>query len=308
MNAADSSETTIAFVEEETFGITPASPAWQKFRMTGESLNYDITNTQSNEITPNADVTDLIQTGASVSGAINFELSHGSADMDIILEHALRGTFTSNILKAAIEKKSLSLEKIFELGATDSYFRYYGNRVNQLNLTVQAGAIINGNVNVMGLGATLGTAALSGATYGNANTNDVMTAIDVAQIAVGGIGSEVFYTDLSFSLNNNCRAQGAVGSLPAVGIGYGQRVITGTMNAYFESQALYQAFINGTSSSLTFTATDGTRNYVFTFPKIKFATGQVQAGGNNQDVFANMTWQALRDSSAGCSMQVENQA
>lgn len=307
MAFADSSETQIAFVEESTFlGGTPASPTWQKARMTGESLNDNIDNTTSNEIRPDADVSDLIQTASNVGGDMNWELTFGASDTDTLLEHALRGTFSTNVLKGAKEKKSLSFEKIFETGATDQYFRFEKCVVNTFAMTVQASNIITGSFGIMGVSGNRGTAAVSGATYSNPNTNDVMTAVDVGTITVGGVTGTLFYTDMSFSLTNNCRYQQAVGSLDAVGIGYGRREITGTLNAYFEDQDLYEEFAAGNASSLSFICTDGTNSYTITFPKIKYSAGTVVAGGNNQDVMANMSWQALYDTSSGCAIQIEN--
>lgn len=307
MAFADSSQTQVAFVEESTFlAGTPATPTWQKVRVTGESLNKNIENTTSNEIRPDADVSDLIQTGSNVGGDLNLELTFGASDTDTLFEHALRGSFATNVLKGGVEKKSLSIEKLFETGTTDQYHRFAGCVANTMSLNVQAQSVLTGSVGFMGLSGTTGTAALSGATYNAANTNDVQTAIDVASISVGGATSSIYYTDMSISLTNNCRYQQAVGSLPAVGIGYGRREITGTLNAYFEDGDLYEEFVAGNASSLTFATTDGTNTYTFTLPKIKYSSGSVTAGGNNQDVMVSLQFQALYDSTAGCAIKIEN--
>lgn len=307
MAIADSSQTQIAFVEESTFlGGTPATPTWQKVRMTGESLNYNIENTTSNEIRADADVSDLIQTNANAGGDLNFELNFGASDTDILLEHALRGSFASNTLKGGVERKSLSFEKIFEAGTTDQYHRFSGCVVNGFSLNVQAGSILTGTFGVMGLTGTQATAAISGGSYSNANTNDVMTAVDVASISVGGATSTIYYTDMSISLTNNCRYQQAVGSLGAIGIGYGRREITGALNAYFEDGDLYEEFTQGNASSLTFACTDGTNTYTFTLPKIKYSSGTVTAGGNNQDVMAQLQFQAIYDTVTSCAIQIDN--
>lgn len=301
---ANTSEARIAFVEETTIGTTPASPVWRNLRMTGESLVYDIQNTQSNEIQPNVDVSDLIQTGAGVSGGVNFEMTYGT-ELDKLLEHALRGTFASNVLKAGSLKKQLSFEKIFETGTTDQYLRFKGNRINGLSLQVKEKAIITSSIEVMGMSSAVpGTAILSGATYTAANTNPVMSAIEVGSITVGGVSGTVYYTDLSFNLKNNCRVQNAIGQLNAIGIAYGRREITGQMTAYFSSSDLYEEFVQGNESSLSFTLSDGSNSYAFNFPRTKYITGRVVAGGNNQDVMADVTWQALYDSVQATSMKV----
>jgi len=57
--------------------VAPNSIESKAVRMTGESLTYNISNTQSDEIRSDRNVSDLIRTDASVSGDINFELSYG---------------------------------------------------------------------------------------------------------------------------------------------------------------------------------------------------------------------------------------
>ena len=306
-NFANTSETQFALVEESTLGTTPSSPSWQLFRITSEGLEYDINNTTSSEIRPDADISDLIQTGASATGDFSFELSYGS-EFDTLFEHALRGAFTSSRLDGGTAKKSLSFEKKFEVGSPDEFLRFEGCRVGNLSLNVTSNSIITGSASIMGLSSSVGTAEESGATYTDANSNDIMAAPDVANITVGDTSGTIFFTDLSFQLNNNLRAQNAVGKLNAVGIGYGLREVTGTMTAYFDalSQQMYDDFVAGTEASISFEATDGTNTYTFTIPRIKYQTGRVVAGGNNEDVLAEMSFQGLYDSAEGTSIYLEN--
>lgn len=100
-NFGDTSLAELAFIAETTWGTTPTSPAFQKTRFTGEGLTYEIQNEQSQEITPNPSVADLIQVGAQASGDIGWELSYGS-DFNAIFEAALRGTFTTGTVTQAV--------------------------------------------------------------------------------------------------------------------------------------------------------------------------------------------------------------
>lgn len=87
MAFASSNRTAIRRVEETVFGTTPATPAFIDTRYTSESLNYSITNITSNEIRSDRMTSDLVQTEADVSGAVDFEMSYGSFD-DLFI-HAL---------------------------------------------------------------------------------------------------------------------------------------------------------------------------------------------------------------------------
>ena len=291
MAFADSSETEFSFIEEVTWDVTPATPAFDRHRITGESMVADIQNVLSNEIRPDRMVSDLIQVGGGNSGGWEFELSFGP-EIDKLLEHALTSTFAALDLKGGVEKKSLTVEKKF-VGSADAFFRYSGCRINSLGLQCRAQEIIRVTMDVNGGSQATDTAIIVGATYNPANTNPVMASPTVASITVGGLVSSIEFTELSFTVNNNTRQQNAIGSVASKGIGYGRREIQGQMTAYFENLELYDLFVAGTPSTLSFTTSDGTNSYTWFLPQIKYTTGRVVAGGNNQDVFTECGFQAL---------------
>ena len=303
MAFADSSETEIALIAEATFGTTPATPVFQRMRVTSEDLTGEQQTVVSNELRPDAEVADLIRVGESATGNLPFELSFGS-EVDTLLEHALRGTFAGNDLKGGTEKKSFTIEKRHETGATDHYFRYLGCRIGGLSLTLRAQEIVTGSFSVQGLSEATDTAIIAGATYSDANTNPVMAAPDVGTITVGGVVGTLFYTDLSFSLTNNLRAQAAIGQVGAAGIGYGRREITGTITAYFEDDDLYEEAVQNNASSISFPVTDGTNTYTITLPKLKFTSRRAVAGGNNQDILAECQFQAIYDPTEQTSIKI----
>jgi len=80
---ASADNMTLIFLEESTFGTTPAgNPAFEKVRFTSESLN-PVTGTQlSNEISGDRRVQDIIRSDFSAAGDVAFELSYQSAAVD----------------------------------------------------------------------------------------------------------------------------------------------------------------------------------------------------------------------------------
>jgi hypothetical protein len=92
MALASSNRAQLAFLAEVTPGTTPAGNG-TALRYTGESLDFAVQATQSNEIRADRQVSDLIQTGASGSGGFNFELSY--KEYDTLLQAALQSTFNS---------------------------------------------------------------------------------------------------------------------------------------------------------------------------------------------------------------------
>lgn len=92
MAISDTSDTRLAFIPEVTWGTTPATPAFQKVRYTGENFAHQKATVVSNEIRNDAEVSDLVQVGVSGDGGYDFELSYGAIDFQVLFEHALRTT------------------------------------------------------------------------------------------------------------------------------------------------------------------------------------------------------------------------
>lgn len=92
MSLATSNRAQLRFIKEVTFGTIPGSGNPNNLRMTGESLAFAINTDTSKEIRSDRQVTDLIQTGASASGDVNFELSYN--EYDPLIEAVMQSTYT----------------------------------------------------------------------------------------------------------------------------------------------------------------------------------------------------------------------
>jgi hypothetical protein len=91
MTFGTSSRVQLRAKPEATFGAVSGAGNHYALRLTGESLKYAITTTQSNEIRSDRQVTDLIQTGGGASGGVQFEWSYG--EYDDLLQGVLFGTW-----------------------------------------------------------------------------------------------------------------------------------------------------------------------------------------------------------------------
>lgn len=67
--------TQLSYIKEVTPGTTPSTPAMTRIRYTGESLNSNITTTESQEIRDDRATSDLVLTDQSNGGDVNTELS-----------------------------------------------------------------------------------------------------------------------------------------------------------------------------------------------------------------------------------------
>ncbi len=290
----DSSQTRLAYVAESTYGTTPSTPTMLNQRFTSESLNANIENIVSNEIRADRNVTDLIQVGADGGGSVDFELSYGS--FDAWLESLMYSTWSSNILKNGVTQKSFTIEKTFEAGATDQYHRFTGCIANSLKLAIQAKQVVTGSFDFIAKGATTAQAIISGATYTAANSNPVINAAaNFASLSMGSVTSPELLS-LNLNITNNLRRQAVVGSLDARGIGTGRFEVTGEAVLYFANASLYDLFLAGTASSLSFVIGGASsKKYQFDIANLKFEKVEIVAGGNDQDVMVKASFRGLYD-------------
>jgi len=299
---ADGSQ--LAYIKEEAWGITPATPAWQVLRLTGESLKVTRETKTSAEITPERDVMDHIQVAGGAAGGINFELSYGA--YDALFESLMYNEWESNVLKNGVLQVPLSFEKKLLIAEdTYSYLRYTGMIANSMSLNIAAGDVISGSFDFMGKGGSVAAAAIASSTYVDATTEDVINA--TSHIAALTFGSFTSPKVLSVSLNvsNNLMNAPVLGSLDSGDIGAGQFNVSGSIELYFDNPDVYSAYLAATASSLTITlGTVTTKKYTISLPKIKFSDAEIYAGSQNSYVMCSVPFQAIYDSVSECTMQI----
>ena len=297
---ANASETRLSLVEETVWATTPTSPSFTNLRFTGETLAPAKTTVRSNEIRPDRNVTDEIQTGRMVSGDLNFELSYET--FDDLFRSALFGNFTgspANTLKNGIAPTAFTAERTLALpGGTSEYHRFVGLMANTMSLNITAGQIVTGSFGMMGRFGGRGSTALSGSTYATANQNQVLNAAaNFASLTVAGSSPTPRIRSLTLSATNNLRNQDEVGDLDLAGLAPGRFELSGTMEAYFESGALFQSFLDHDDLSLSFIIGTTTPNrYRITVPTLVL-TGNpgANATGNDADVMLTLSFTALLD-------------
>lgn len=299
---ADGSQ--LAYIKEATWGTTPATPAWQIMRLTGESLKVTRETKTSAEITPERDVMDHIQVAGGAAGGFNFELSYGA--YDAILESLMYNEWETNVLKNGVLQVPLSFEKKLLIGEdTYSYLRYTGMIANSMSLNVSANDVITGSFDFLGKGGSVAAAAIASSTYLDATTEDVINA--TSHIGALTFGSFTSPKILSVSLNvsNNLMTAPVLGSLDSGDIGAGRFDVSGSIEVYFQNSDIYAAFLAATASSLTMTlgATTG-KKYTIALPKIKFSDAEIYASAQNSYVMCSVPFQAIYDSVSECTMQI----
>lgn len=295
---ANASDTRLSIVAETAWGTTPATPAFTNARFTGESLQWSKATVRSEEIRPDRNVVDEIQTGRSAAGGVDFELSYGTFDK--LIAGLMFSDWDDDVIKnGADEGTAFTLERTLSLAAgVKEYQRYVGMVVNTMSLSITAAQLVTGSFGLMGKFGGRGTTPIAGATYVESPQNHVVNAAtDFASLKVGDGSIVPLVQSITIDITNNLRTQEAVGSLDAVGIGTGRFEATGSMEVYFSSGDLLQAFLDHDDISLEFTlGTETGKRYKFNFPTIKLVGDPgSNATSNDSDVMLTLNFTAVLD-------------
>lgn len=236
-------------------------------------------------------------TPTSTTFSVEGTLVDGAAGDSVSIDEGAQILNGTNLRTFVLEKEYTDLSNNFSV--------LTGNAIDQMTWGVSADAILTTGFQFIGKREL----AAQTVTVGNGsntavNGNSVCNAIDhVTLVQENGASYDI--TGLTAQLSNNLRARLQVGTLGAVSLGKGTCNVNGTVNAYYESQDVMDRYLNFDTTSLAFVVTDAAGNIlVFDYPSIKFTDGQRIAGGQNQDILAQMQWQAFADATEGVTMRV----
>lgn len=222
----------------------------------------------------------------------------------------IKGSMLRNPSTSAdITAQSCSIETGFQ--DVGQFFLADGLRAGGLSMEITAGSIVTGTVTMMGrqtrrfnteqLGNTANYTVL------DAPATEVVSA--TANVGSLSVDDEEFSTaiqSIQFSLEGNLRNQMAVSQKFPAGIAAGRLTLSGTIEAYFANGELYDRFINHETVALSFPIEDIDGNtYRFTIPAFKIASDPIAPGGIDQDVMESMEFNAFRDPTTDCMIQID---
>jgi len=296
--------TRVAYIAESAFGTTPSTPTFQVLRTTNAGLATNKLTGTSQDLRADGNVPDEFLLGMDVEGSYNFELSYGT--LDDILAGALAASWSTNVLKNGMTPKFFTFEETIELGSTDSFSRFVGCMVDSFTLDITARQAITGSFGLIGKSETLATAIISGATYTAANTKAVMTgAASVGALTVGSISPAPLVRRLQLQINRNLRRRTVVNSLYTDEPGVGRCDVTGNLECYFASNALYQAVLDHDTIAIETTlGTVTSEKYTIEIPSAKLGSGRRVVGGNGSDIMVNIPFRGLYNSSDAASIVI----
>jgi hypothetical protein len=209
------------------------------------------------------------------------------------------------VLNNGVTNRSFLIERGYaDIG---QYFQFRGCAVEEFNVDITARKIMMLTMVMMGGQATRSSASVSGSVT-NSTTTDVMR----AGTYITGISGNTNMTTLkarrvTFGIKNNMRAHELVTQLASDDFGRGVMDITGTIESYFNSGALFDQFIGNSATGFQFNVADpnGLGSYTFRFPKIKLAdTDPGGVPGVDADVIQKVGYRGLFDPVTNCHMRV----
>lgn len=292
-------EVRLAEVPETAFGETPANPTFQVIRLTGESLVFTPTTTNSQAMNPNRSVEDSILTGGAVAGSINFELAK-EAWFEEFLSGAMCSDWDAESLKVGTILKSFTIEKTLPLDEVDSdYHGITGAIMNGFSLTIAPNAAITGSFEILAKDYGVTHAVITGGTYTDPVFNPIFTAPLVTDIEISAIAAAAqCFNNITLTLNNNARALECIGHLGAREMNLGRAEVTLAFSLYYADGDLLDDLTDQTEMAISFTVNDSddpSNSYTFTLPRAKLTQCNVVAGGTGQDVVADCVATGLYD-------------
>lgn len=303
---ADASRHSMGMIAEVTYGTTPATtPAFDAIRHLSTSLATTKDALVAQELRSDRQISDHQYGVRQVGGDIVAELTYGGT-VDTMLEAVLCGTWTGDVLKAGVVRRSFSiLRRFLDITAGDNHL-FKGCEFNTLNVTNAANDRNQITLGIIGQDMTVGNDPPTGATFPAATTTGVMTGI---QGSANEGGSPVaVVTSANFTLENGLEIRPVIGSQKTILPSIGRSNVTGEITAYFEDGTLLSKFLDETASSISFDCADGLGNtYTFLFPKIKYSGGEVPVTGPGS-ISMTLPFQAIYDSSEATQIKITRTA
>lgn len=290
----------VGFIAETAYGTTPTTPSLAELVFTSFGVNVAIDQYDDNGIHSDRMEQYTLSGNRSVAGTIESNLTHGIHDS--LFESLMQSTFVADVLKTGVTRKSFSIEE----AALDvaQYRVYTGVLVDKAEISIPNSGICTVKFDVIGKDQS----SLSGT---SADADGYTPAASKVPFTDGGatgylkeggttIGN---VTSMVFTIDNGHNKNFAVGSNVVRDLTTNNSKISGSISVFFEDAVMYNKFVNGTSSSLELKLDDGTNQYTFLFPNIKY-TGATKTISGNGAITMTMPFKALKDNTSGSNIVI----
>ncbi len=305
MAFAQGSRSTLSYIEESTFGTTPAGN-FQNLPFNTHSLNLTKDRVAGNEIQADRMVRVDRHGNTQVGGDIVVDLRDG--DFDTFLEAAMLSTWDTSpssapdVLKVGTTPKYFSIEDY--AADIDQARLFTGMTVSSMAVSMAPNQMVTTTFGMIGSDMTISATQKTQDAASSAQPFDAYSG-DLAIGNVASSSSAAIITAIDFTVNNSFSPTFVIGSASAPSLEYGMAEVEGTFTAYFEDAALINRFINEVESELIITVNDpsAANEYEFMFPRIKVNSADVGVDGPLSRLIT-MSFVGLYDSTEGTNFKI----
>lgn len=285
---ANPSDTKFYLIAETVPGTTPATPAFQEIaHIPGSTPMEEADFVDSPVLKPNRAAGLGRKTNFRVGGGVQTQLKRDTAH-DVLLQSALSGTFTTNVLKGGTTDSSFTVERRMLEGATTLYKRFAGCQVTSFKLSADPSGIAEATFDVVGMTATTGTAILTGATYAVAANTTPLTGIDVTSVTIAGLTAK--YLSFELTVDSGREALQSFGSTGAFAVAQGSpRSIKLNMTFFRSDHTPETLFRSDNPFAVSITIGAGANGYMITLPACVSTLPQDEEDGAKAIVSVELT-------------------
>jgi len=199
---------------------------------------------------------------------------------------------------------------VFERAHTDvasTFADFVGCGFDSMEIGIDAQGILTIKFGVFGKQEQANTSTQMG-TPTAAATNNVLNGVDHPyRTWEGGVSTANAMSAMAITLrvSNKLAGRNELGNLGPTSLRAGDVDVTGTLKAYFVSNAIKTKYLAFTTTAFAFLVRDASNNaYVFELPAVKFDSCKTLAGGVGTDCIADMTFEAFRDATVGNTLVI----
>lgn len=295
MNASNA-KTQIGVIKETVFGTTPTTPSLvsQKFSTANFSLAKDELLDDSKS--GNRGYLAAQHGNKAYTATLSGPLTH--TNYDTLLESAMFGAFTTNVLKRGEVRTSLSVE---EAQSDISVYRLFKGVVgNTFTIDAPIDGLVTVSFDFLALTEVVGNTSADADGYTNFADKQPFTHCG-GTISEGG-APIAYVSSVSLNVNNNLTPDYVWGSCDTADLIPGRVDVTGTLEVFFTSSLMYNKFVNKTISSLEFTLSNGTDTLTFELPRIQYNGADVPVDAGSESRVVSLPFRAFIDPTEGTEL------
>ena len=298
MTQATGARSKIGYIVESTFGTTPATPNLAELPVLEFGLQLTRDEYADNAIRSDRMERTSLSGNKTVAGTINVNFAHSL--YDVLLESLMQSTFTTNVLKTGVTRKSIS----FERGHQDiaQYAVYSGVIVDKFQITVPAAGLVTAQFDLIGKDQTAWTStSIDTDGYTAAAVKPPFTDNGTnGWIKEGGSAIGVV-TNIQITVDNKHDKNFTVGTAVVRDFTTHNAEVTFTATIVVEDMTLFGKFLAGTATSIDIKLDDGTNTVQVQIPNVKL-TGYTSSINGMGVVTAQITGKGLFDATSGSNI------